>query len=117
LPQLLIAGLLAILLLWPGVAAAAELRQVLSARRLQIGDGNRSYGVELVCLEVDPARAEAAAAWLRKQVPRGTRVNLRPMGAHNGILQARVLPLTPDSTDLASGLIEAQLATASPCPA
>jgi hypothetical protein len=28
-----------------------------------------------------------------------------------------VLPLTPDSTDLASGLIEAQLATASPCPA
>ncbi len=110
------AGLLAILLLWPGVAAAAEVRQVLSARRLQIGDGNRSYGVELVCLEVDPARAEAAAAWLRKQVPRGTRVNLRPMGAHNGILQARVLPLTPDSTDLASGLIEAQLAAASPCP-
>jgi hypothetical protein len=111
------AGLLAILLLWPGAAAAAEVRQVLSARRLQIGDGNRSYGVELVCLEVDPAHAEAAVGWLRRQVPRGTRVNLRPMGSNNGILQARVLPLTADSTDLASGLIEAQLATAAPCPA
>jgi endonuclease YncB( thermonuclease family) len=116
-------GLLLILLLalgWPAVASAAEVLQVRDSHLLQVGDRNRSYTVELVCYAVDPQREEAATAWLRQQLPRRTRVNLRPLGDHEGHLLARVsrLDARPDTPgDLGEGLIAAGLARASACDA
>jgi hypothetical protein len=112
------AFLLLLALVGPGAGSpvqAAEVLQVRGPTLLQLGDRNRSYSVELVCLEVPPARAEAALGWLRQTLPRRTRVNLQPMGEHDGQLMARVQRLN-DDTDLASGLIAAGLADPSPCP-
>lgn len=97
-------------LLAPARAAAAEVLQVRTATLLQVGDSNRSYSVELACVAVDPAQQQPAIDWLRQQLPRRSRVNLRPIGNHDGILVARVQKLG-DATDLGSGLIDAGLAT------
>ena len=97
----------------PAVAAAAEVLQVRNATLLQVGDSNRSYSVELACLAVEPDQQQPAIDWLRQQLPRRSRVNLRPMGNHDGILLARVQKLGTE-TDISSGLISAGLASLPP---
>jgi len=97
-----------VLLLGAAGAQAAEVLQVRSGTLLQVGDHNRTYTVEL---------DEAAAAWLRQQLPRRTRVNLRPLGNREGTLLARVQRLEGGgnaATDLGDGLISAGLASALP---
>ena len=98
------------ILVAPGIAAAAEVLQVRTATLLQVGDSNRSYSVELACVAVDPHQQQPAIDWLRQQLPRRSRVNLRPMGNHDGILLARVQKLG-DANDLGTGLIAAGLAS------
>ena len=105
--------LLSIVLAWVlsllvvGPVAAAEVLQVRSATLLQVGDQNRSYGVELACYRLLPGDDGAAAtSWLRSQLPRRTRVNLRPMGVDAGVLMARVQRLDR-GTDLATDLVTA----------
>ena len=103
----LLAGLLTLLIwLTPGAAAAAEVLVVRTATLLQVGDSNRSYTVELACLSVAPEQQQQALAWLRRELPRRSRVNLRPLGSHDGILLAKVQKLG-SANDLASGLIAA----------
>ncbi len=85
--------ILPLALLAPGTAAAAEVLQVRSASLLQVGDSNRSYGVALACVAVEAEQADAATQWLRERAPRGTRVNLRPVGQRDGVLLARVRTL------------------------
>lgn len=101
-----------VLLLWPGVALAAEILQVRGATLLQLGDQNRSYTVQLACIVVPEAQQGEAVDWLRQAAPRRTRVNLRPMGQNQGVLLARVQTLSASAgtTDLASGLVAAGLA-------
>lgn len=105
-----LAGLLALLLsaaalvLGPGAAAAAEVLQVRSPSLLQVGDSNRSYTVELACMTPIESERDQALSWLRQQLPRRSRVNLRPIGNHDGILLARVQKLGADQ-DLSSSLI------------
>ena len=106
---------LAVALLWfPAPAAAAEVLQVRSATVLQVGDGNRNYTVELACIRVDQAQEQASIEWLRHELPRRSRVNLRPMGHDNGVLMAKVQKLG-ESQDLATGLVAVGLAEPS-CP-
>jgi len=103
----------ALLLSGSGPAMAAEVLQVRSARLLQVGDHNRTYSVQLACLAIAPENEVAATAWLRRELPRRTRVNLRPLGNQNGTLQARVQRLGSGegtSPDLGDGLIAAGLA-------
>ena len=90
-------------------AAAAEVLQVRTASLLQVGDGNRTYTVQLACIEVVPDAESAAVGWLREQLPRRRRVNLRPVGRNDGQLLARVTPIG-DEQDLSSGLVSAGLA-------
>ena len=111
----LLGVLLALLLAWPGVAAAAEVFQVRSGTLLQVGDGNRSYAVELACIELVAEQEQQATAWLRQALPRRTKVNLRPMGQRDGTLLAQV-SLLSSGADIATGLIEAGLAKAEACP-
>ena len=111
---LLLAPLVSALLWSPAPAAAAEVLQVRSATVLQVGDGNRNYTVELACIRVDQAQEQASIDWLRHELPRRSRVNLRPMGQDNGVLMAKVQKLG-ESQDLASGLVAAGLAESS-CP-
>ncbi|WP_413442454.1 nuclease [Synechococcus sp. MIT S1220] len=107
-------ALLLALIFWLLIAvkplAAAEVLQVRTASLLQVGDHNRTYTVELPCIAVPEAGEAAAVAWLREQLPRRRRVNLRPVGSHEGQLLARVTPIG-ESIDLSVGLISAGLAT------
>ncbi len=119
----LLPAVLGLLVLLAGLAPAlaAEVLQVRTATLLQIGDRNRSYPVQLACLEVAPEDQAQAQQWLRARLPRQSRVNLRPIGSVGGTLVARVTPLPrpgqaiapgdPMGLDLSSGLIAAQLAS------
>ena len=91
-------------------AEAAEVLQVRTATLLQVGDGNRNYSVGLACIQVEPDQAAGAVQWLRGELPRRSRVNLRPMGQDNGILLAQVQKLGAP-TDLATGLVAEGLAS------
>ena len=106
--RLVFIGLL--LLLWVVPVQAAEVLQVRSSALLQVGDHNRTYTVALACSAVDPSHESEATAWLRQELPRRRKVNLRPVGSSEGQLMARVTPIGSDR-DLSSGLIAAGLAS------
>jgi hypothetical protein len=97
-------------------ASAAEVFQVQSGDHLLIGDRNRVYGVVLGCLRIAPGLESDAERWLRGQLPRHTRVNLKPIGQRDGLLVARVRRLDT-SMDVSEGLIEAGLAHPAACGA
>ena len=97
-----------LLFLAPPAIYAAEVLQVRSSSLLQIGDRNRTYTVRLSCLSVDPAHEDDAVSWLRHELPRRRRVNLRPQGSDKGLLVAEVTPLG-EPIDLSQGLIAAGL--------
>lgn len=105
-----------VLLLVPAGADAAQLLQVRGPTLLQIGDGNRSMPVELACVAVAPANSADALAWLRRELPRQTRVQLRPVSQHDGRLVAQVRRLDSDG-DLGAALVAVGLAQTLPgCP-
>ncbi len=110
--------LLALVLGIPGLspprAEAAEIRTVPSPTRLRVGDQNRVYLVDLACVTVADADQEAALDWLRRHGTRGTRVNLRPVGEHDGVLVAKVRVLA-SGLDLGEGLVAEGLAATAPC--
>ena len=71
---------------------AAEILQVTSSSVLLIGDHNRTYTVKLSCAEISPDLEEESVNWLKKQLPRHTKVNLKPKGSVDGVLVAKVIP-------------------------
>ena len=72
---------------------AAEILQVSSSTVLIIGDNNRSYNVKIACTEITPDLEERSINWLKKELPRHTKVNLKPKGSVEGVLVAKVIPL------------------------
>ncbi|MFN9621884.1 MAG: nuclease [Cyanobacteriota bacterium] len=95
-------------------AEAAEILGVPSPTRVRVGDQNRGYLVDLACITVAEADRQPALEWLRRHGTRGTRVNLRPVGEHDGVLVARVQVLA-SGLDLGEGLVAEGLAATSPC--
>ena len=71
---------------------AAEILQVTSSSVLLIGDNNRTYTVKIACTEISSDMEERSVSWLKKQLPRHTKVNLKPKGSVDGILVAKVIP-------------------------
>ena len=75
---------------------AAEILQVSSSSVLLIGDNNRTYTVKIACAEIRPDLEERSFNWLKKQLPRHTKVNLKPKGAIDGVLIAKIIPFNSD---------------------
>ena len=71
---------------------AAEILQVSSSSILIIGDNNRNYTVKIACAEISPNLEDRSVNWLRKELPRHTKVNLKPQGQVDGFLVAKVIP-------------------------
>lgn len=103
--NLFLFGLILAFCFYPLDAIAAEVLQVRSSSLLQIGDNNRSYTVQLVCMEVDPTNESAAKRWIKQELPRGKRVNLKPKGSKEGVLLAKVTPIGSDK-ELGEALVE-----------
>ena len=89
---------------------AAEILQVTSSSILLIGDHNRTYTVKLACADISPNLEEKSVKWLKKQLPRHTKVNLRPKGSVNGVLVAKVIPFGSE-IDITEKYINEGLAT------
>ena len=89
---------------------AAEILQVTSSSVLLIGDHNRTYTVKLACTEITPDLEEKSVNWLRKQLPRHTKVNLKPKGSVDGVLIAKVIPFD-SNIDITEKYINEGLAT------
>ncbi len=88
---------------------AAEVLQVSSSSILLIGDHNRTYTVKIACMEISSDSEERSIDWLKKKLPRHTKVNLRPQGSIDGVLVARVIPIN-SNMDIAEKYIEEGLA-------
>ena len=101
--------LFAVILFLPLTSFAAEVLQIRSSTNLQLGDRNRSYSVNLPCIEVDPEKELSAMKWLKLNVKRGNKVNLKPEGASNGVLLARVT-IIDSKIDLGESLVKNHLA-------
>jgi endonuclease YncB( thermonuclease family) len=95
-------------------AMAAEILSVRNATLLQVGDQNRSYGVQLACIEVSETNNPAALAWLQRHGSRGQKVNLRPVAERDGMLVAKV-SLLKTGVDLGAAMVAEGLATPVPC--
>ena len=93
---------------------AAEILSIRSATLLQVGDQNRSYGVQLACVEVSEAQSQEALSWLQQHGARGTKVNLRPISNREGRLVAKVSVLKT-GLDLGDAMVNLGLATLVPC--
>ena len=91
--NMLLLMIASIILCSPSYVFAAEVLQVRSPLIIQIGDQNRSYSVQLICLDIDSRKEKEAQEWLKTYLPRGKKVNLFPEGSKDGILLARVIPI------------------------
>ena len=89
---------------------AAEILQVTSSSVLLIGDHNRNYTVKLACTEISPDLEEKSVNWLKKELPRYTKVNLKPKGSVDGVLVAKVIPFD-SNIDITEKYINEGLAT------
>ena len=88
---------------------AAEILQVSSSSVLLIGDSNRTYTVKIACAEISPELEEKSVDWLKKQLPRHTKVNLKPKGSVDGVLIAKVIPIN-SNIDITESYINEGLA-------
>ena len=89
---------------------AAEILQVSSSSVLLIGENNRTYTVKIACIEINPELEERSVNWLKNELPRHTKVNLKPKGSVDGILVAKVIPFN-SSIDITEKYINQGLAT------
>ena len=89
---------------------AAEVLQVSSSSILLIGDNNRTYTVKIACTEISPDLENKSVEWLKKELPRHTKVNLKPKGSVDGVLVAKVIPFDTN-IDIAEKYINEGLAT------
>tara|TARA_Y100001968_G_scaffold81815_1_gene72902 strand:+ start:203 stop:412 length:210 start_codon:yes stop_codon:yes gene_type:complete len=48
--------------------------------------------VKIACAEISPDLEDRSVEWLRKELPRHTKVNLKPKGSVDGVLVAKVIP-------------------------
>ncbi len=89
---------------------AAEILQVSSSSVLIIGDNNRTYTVKIACIEISPDLEGKSVVWLKQQLPRNTKVNLKPKGSINGVLEARIIPFN-SKIDITEKYVDEGLAT------
>ncbi len=79
--------------LLPVATFSAEILQIKKPNIILIGDNNRSYLVQVDCIEVDSKKSDMALSWLREEFPRHTRLNIKPKGFIEGVLVANLIDI------------------------
>ena len=72
---------------------AAEVLQITNSSTLLIGDQNRNYTVKIACLDLDPSKESYIIDYLKSELPRRSRVNLKPKGSQDGVLIAKIISI------------------------
>ncbi len=88
---------------------AAEILQIRSSSVIQIGDNNRVYTIKLACLDTESSDEKEVRDWLRRELPRKMKVNIRPRGSMDGLLLASLTPIGEDH-ELSESIADAGLA-------
>ncbi len=82
---------LLVLFLFPVKVFAAKVLQVKSSNTFLLGDNNRTYSVKLACIEIDPKKQLQASSFLKTELPRNVRVNIKPRGFDQGVMVASIV--------------------------
>ena len=72
---------------------AAEVLQITNSSTILIGDQNRNYTVEIACLDLEPSKESSVIDYLKSELPRHSRVNLKPKGFQDGVLIAKIISI------------------------
>tara|TARA_B100000700_G_C14227636_1_gene482196 strand:- start:120 stop:464 length:345 start_codon:yes stop_codon:yes gene_type:complete len=88
----------------PFTINAAEVLQVSNSSSLIIGDQNRNYTIKLACLDVKEENEYSVINFLNSELPRHTKINLRPRGSIEGVLIAQVIKIASEE-DIASEIV------------
>ncbi len=100
---------LKLIIIFPVQIQAAEILQIRSSSLIQVGDQNRTYSVSLACINVLPENEANVISFLRTELPRRTKVNLKPKGLEDGKIVANLIILE-DGRDISLSLVDARLA-------
>ncbi len=98
-------GLFIFIFSTPYVVNAAEVLQITNSSTLRIGDNNRDYKVKICCINIDPSKEKEAEFWLKKKLPRHSKVNLFPKDYEDGLLISEVVKLKTGE-NIASSMLE-----------
>ena len=74
----------------PLIVNSAEILQIKSSNSILVGDQNRNLTVGLFCVDVNENNELEATNLLKSEFPRGSKVKIKPFGAKENVLLAKV---------------------------
>ena len=100
-------------MIYPVKANTAEILQINSSNSILVGDQNRNLTIKLFCVDVSNNNEPKAIDLLKKEFPRGSKVEIKPFGYKENILIAKVFNI--ESTKEMSELLIAENYTKEDC--
>ena len=86
----------------PIVVNSAEILQIKSSNTILVGDQNRNLTIGLFCVDINENDEIEAINLLKSEVPRGSKVKIKPFGFKENVLLAKVFNIkgTKEMTEL-----------------
>ena len=86
----------------PVLVNSAEILQIKSSNTILVGDQNRNLTIGLFCVDVNENDDLEATNILKKEIPRGSKVKIKPFGFKENVLLAKVFNIkgTKEMTEL-----------------
>ena len=78
------------IILNPLIVNSAEILQIKSSNTILVGDQNRNLTIGLFCVDVNENDELEAINLLKSEVPRGSKVKIKPFGFKENVLLAKV---------------------------
>ena len=79
-----------LIVLNPVVVNSAEILQSKSSNTILVGDQNRNLTIRLFCVNVNENDELEATNLLNSEIPRGSKVKIKPFGFKENVLLAKV---------------------------
>ena len=79
-----------LIFLSPVIVNSAEILQIKSSNTILVGDQNRNLTIGLFCVDVNENEERKATNLLKSEVPRGSKVKIKPFGFKENVLLAKV---------------------------
>ena len=94
--------IICLIFLNPVIVKSAEILQIKSSNTILVGDQNRNLTIGLFCVDVNENDEIEATNLLKSEVPRGSKVKIKPFGFKEDVLIAKVFNIkgTKEMTEL-----------------